>query len=80
MKGGRPEDKLRELGHGVYAFSEYHYRIDDSFDFWYPRGQWHDLATGERGNKPLDQMHFFVHNRLTDRKERQCNENASPAS
>lgn len=62
-----PVEKLRELGHEVHAFSEYHFRVDDVFDFWYPRGRWHDLVTGERGQKPLSQMHFFVHNRLTDR-------------
>jgi hypothetical protein len=60
-------EKLREMGHEVYAFSDHHFRVDGVFDFWYPRGMWHDIVTGERGNKPLEQMPFFVHNRLEDR-------------
>jgi hypothetical protein len=59
-----PAEKLRELGHEVRQFTEYHYRVDGVFDFWYPRGRWHDLVTGDRGQKPIAQMHFFVHERL----------------
>jgi hypothetical protein len=60
-----PVERLRELGHEVRQFTEYHYRVDGVFDFWYPRGRWHDLVTLERGQKPVEQMHFFVHERLS---------------
>jgi hypothetical protein len=62
-----PIEKLREMGHLVFKVTQDHYRVDGRFDFWYPRGIWHDLETHERGKKPLEQMHFFVHRRLLER-------------
>lgn len=72
-------EKLREMGHVVenpHPEHRYHFRVDNLFDFFHPRGQWHDLATGERGNKPMDQIAFFIHNRL----EQSCTEKESQAS
>ena len=62
--------KLRELGHEVLQFSEYHFRVDEVFDYWLPRGKWWDRVTGERESirfrKPLDQLAFFIHERLVN--------------
>ena len=63
-----PASQLRKMGFTVHAFSEYHFRVNDVFDFWLPRGKWHDLVTGDRGRKPLDQIPHFVARRLRERK------------
>lgn len=55
---------LREMGFRVHQFTEYHFLVNGQFDFWLPRGKWHDRKTGERGRKPLDQIPFFVASRL----------------
>jgi hypothetical protein len=71
--------KLREMGHTVenpHPEHRYHFRVDNSFDFFHPRGQWHDLSTNERGNKPMRQMAFFIHHRL----EAACTDEQSQAS
>lgn len=60
-----PAEKLREMGFEVKQLSPYHFRVNGEFDFWLPRGKWHDLVLGDRGRKPLDQISFFVKERLT---------------
>jgi len=63
-----PAAKLRKMGFHVHQFTEYHFRVNDEFDYYLPRGKWHDLLTGERGRKPLDQIPFFVKQRLSERR------------
>lgn len=57
-------EQLRQLGYEVKQFSEYHFRVNERIDFWLPRGKWHDLLTGERGRKPLDQLQFLMEQKL----------------
>lgn len=52
------------MGLEVDELSVYHFRVEGCFDFWLPHGKWHDLKTGERGQKPLDQLAFFIPRRL----------------
>lgn len=62
-----PADQLRQMGFRVKQYNEYHFRVNGEFDFWLPRGKWHDLITGDRGRKPIEQIHFFIKERLADR-------------
>lgn len=64
-----PAAKLRELGFTVVQFSTWHFRVNDQIDFWLPRGKWYDRVVGDRGQKPLDQLHFFVVARLKEREQ-----------
>jgi len=66
-----PDGKLREMGHNVEQFTECHFRVADQIDFWLPRGKWHDLVTNERGQKPLDQIPFWIDQRLRSRTPEQ---------
>ena len=59
-----PAEKLRKMGYEVVQFSEYHFRVEDVFDFWLPRGKWHYRTTDTRGKKPLDQIPFLVESML----------------
>lgn len=65
-----PAEKLRELGFEVHSFTSYHFRVEGQFDFWLPRGRWHDLVLGDRGSKPLDQIPFFVKARLDESRRK----------
>lgn len=60
-----PVETLRNMGFRVLELTPYHFRVNDEFDFYLPRGKWHDLITGERGKKPLDQIPFFIKERLS---------------
>lgn len=62
-----PAEKLRKMGLDVRAFTTYHFRVEGQIDFWLPRGRWHDLVLGDRGQKPLDQIPYFIKARLEQR-------------
>jgi len=61
-------DELRKMGYKVQKFTEWHFRVS-WMEFWLPRGKWHDMRTGDRGQKPLDQIPFFIHRRLNPDSE-----------
>jgi hypothetical protein len=63
-----PVTQLREMGYIVEQFNEYHFRVEHCFEFWLPHGRWHDMDSGERGKKPLEQIPFFVSHRLEVKK------------
>jgi hypothetical protein len=71
-------EKLRALGHEPLQQSEWQFLVDGVMHYTLPHGKWFDLVTGERGQKPVGQLHFFVHRRLEERK--QCNANKSPVA
>lgn len=76
-----PVEILREWGFEVHEFTSWHFRVNGEFDFYLPRGKWHDLVLGDRGTKPLDQIPYFVKTRLEGRKackERQLHQDFSP--
>ena len=56
---------IEEMGFKVRQFSEYHVRVNGVFDFWFPRGYWHDRYTGERGKTPVLHMAKFIKKRFT---------------
>lgn len=60
--------KLEKLGFAVQKFNEWHYRVNDDFDFWVNARNkalaWHDRFTGDRGWKPEDQIVSFIKVRL----------------
>ena len=68
-------ERFRALGYTVEQFTVWHYRVNDQIDFWYPKGRWHDLITGERGKKPLDQMHSWIDTRIKSRTPQQIDKN-----
>lgn len=59
-----PVQKLLEMGLEVQQLAPYHFRVEHRIDFWLPRGQWHELGTNQRGQKPLDQLAYFIARRL----------------
>lgn len=61
-----PAEQLRKKGHSVEQFSTYHFLVGGRIEFWLPRGKWHDRETGERGQKPLDQLALFISRRLEE--------------
>jgi hypothetical protein len=64
MSVANPVEQIRALGYAVREFTPWHFRVADCIDFWLPRGKWHDLRTGERGHKPLDQIPYLITQRL----------------
>jgi hypothetical protein len=73
-----PVTKLRKLGYSVVAFSEYHFRVEDVFDFWVGKSgcKWHDRVTDERGHKPPDQIVQWIAVRLGKPGEKATKEKA----
>lgn len=75
-----PVERIRAMGFEVRQFSPYHFRVEEVFEFWLPRGKWHDMRTGERGQKPLDQIPFFVKRRLEDAEDSTPSQTSSTAA
>jgi len=61
-----PIDILRKRGYKVEALSESYYRVNGRIEFSVPHGKWFDRKTGDRGQKPLDQIPFLVAARLKE--------------
>jgi len=64
-----PADRLREMGFKVKQFNECHFRVNDEIDYWLPRGKWYDRLMRDRGQKPLDQLPYFIQRRLKQRPD-----------
>jgi len=59
-----PAEELRKMGFSVRQFNECHFRVDNEIDYWLPRGKWYDRVMKDRGQKPLDQLPYFIKRRL----------------
>jgi hypothetical protein len=60
-----PVDQLREWGYEVREITDCHFRIS-IFDFWigWNGCKWWNRQSGERGNKPPDQLAHFIRRRI----------------
>ena len=55
------------MGFTVQQFNESHFRVDKEIDYWLPNGRWYDRVMRDRGQKPLDQLPYFIKSRFEQR-------------
>jgi len=65
----RLADEIRALG---YSVDEFVLRVNGVLDIYLPSGKWHDMRTGERGRKPLNQLIPFIEFKLQNLKGQLC--------